>query len=178
MKNMPDRPIAFWNHGAFLGEIRQKGGCAMRKLDTTALRKEQAKRLRSKGMGYGTIAAMTGLKKDAVRFACRDVAPGVEDGALADRMKDGEACLYCGSDLQQHAGAGRSRKFCSEECRRAYWKIHRHEGKRRERSVFTHICAFCGRTFEVYGRSPRKYCSRHCFMLHRNGTRPHKEEAV
>lgn len=155
---------------------RQKGS-VMRKLDTTVLVKEQAKLLRGRGMGYGTIASMTGLKKESVRFTCRDVTPRPEDAALADRMKSGAACLFCGSDLHQHDGAGRSRKFCGDECRRAYWKIHRHDGKRRDCSIFTHICVFCGRPFEVYGRTPRKYCSRHCYMLHRNGNIPHKETA-
>ena len=163
-----------WNHGAFLGETGQKEERVMKKLDTTALRKEQARLLRIRGMGYGTIASMTGLKREAVRFACRNVTPGQENVTLADQMKNGEACLYCGAELHNHSGIGRSRKFCGDECRRAYWKIHRTEGIRREYSVFTHNCIFCGRTFEVYGRAPRKYCSRHCFMLHRNGHKPHK----
>ena len=146
----------------------------MKKLDTIYLRKEQAKLLRTRGMSHTKIAAMTGLTRGIVNNISRKMDSVEKNHGLDERMKNGESCLYCGADIQQHAGTGRSRKFCGDECRRAYWKIHRSEGKRRENTVFTHICLFCGRTFEVYGRTPRKYCSRHCFMLHRNGHKPHK----
>ena len=141
----------------------------MKKLDITKLKKEQAKILRSKGMGYKKIAAVTGLTKDAVRNAIKDVAPGPEDRTLGDRMENGEACQYCGDDLPRQSGSGRHRRYCSDQCRRAYWQIHRAEGK--QISVYTHICTYCGKTFEVYGRVKRKYCSRDCYMQHRNGDR-------
>ena len=64
----------------------------MKKLDVTKLKKEQAKILRSKGMGYKKIAAVTGLTKDVVRNAIKDIVPGPEDRTLGDRMENGEAC--------------------------------------------------------------------------------------
>ena len=139
----------------------------MKKLDVTKLKKEQAKILRSKGMGYKKIAAVTGLTKDVVRNAIKDVTPGPEDRTLGDRMENGEACLYCGDDLPRQSGSGRHRRYCSDGCRRAYWQIHRAEGK--QLSTYTHICTYCGKAFEVYGRVKRKYCSRDCYMQHRNG---------
>ena len=150
----------------------------MKKLDITALQKEQARLLRARGMGYGKIAAMTGLKKEAVRYACRDIDVVEEDVSLDDRMKFGTACLYCGTDLPEQGGTGRRHRYCDNTCRREYWKLHRSEVRRRPQSFYTHTCAYCGKTFEVYGKVERKYCDRHCFMLHRNGHKPPNQEAV
>ncbi len=154
----------------------RRGCFVLKKLDLTALRKEQARILRSRGMSLGKTAKWTGLTKDVVRNIGRSLPPVEEDRSLEGKMENGEACLYCGADLPQKVGSGRRRRYCSDGCRRAYWKIHREEGKKKTGSVYTHKCAFCGKSFEVYGRVKRKYCSRHCFMLHRNGNDPHPEK--
>lgn len=150
----------------------------MKKLDITPLQKEQAKILRARGMGYGTIATVTGLKKDAARYACRDIEAPQEDNGLLERMQNGKACLYCGADLPHQEGVGRKAHYCGNECRREYWRIHRSEVQKRPKSIYTHTCAYCGKTFEVYGTRERKYCNRHCFMLHRNGHKLPESDAL
>lgn len=149
----------------------------MKRLDIRPLQKEQAMILRARGMGYGTIALTTGLKKEAVRYLCRDIeAP--EDSGLAEAMKNGTACMYCGAELPKQEGVGRKAHYCGNSCRREYWRIHRAEVQKRPKSMYTHICAYCGKTFEVYGTRERKYCDRHCFMLHRNGHLPLTDATV
>ena len=137
--------------------------------DITELKKEQAKILRAKGMGYGRIGFWTGLQKHIVQYAVREIEPPPEDGDLDRRLKEGEACLYCGSEIPKQKRSGRHRRFCCETCRRAYWKIHRAEVQKKPKSMYTHTCVYCGKIFEVYGKVERKYCSRHCYMLHRHG---------
>jgi tRNA(Ile2) C34 agmatinyltransferase TiaS len=41
-----------------------------------------------------------------------------------------------------------------------------------------HKCIYCGKTFESCGKRARKYCDRHCFMLHRNGHKLPNLEAI
>lgn len=150
----------------------------MRKLDITALRKEQAKLLRSKGMSIGKTADWTGLTKGVVNNISRGIGAVEEDKTIEERMKAGKACLYCGADLPEHNGVGRYAHYCGNTCRREYWRIHRDEVAQKPKSIYTHTCAYCGKTFESYGKRARKYCDRHCFMLHRNGHKLPNLEAI
>lgn len=141
----------------------------MQKIDITETQKDQARRLRAKGIGYKKIAAVTGLDRDSVRYACRGTEPAAEIENLDILMRDGEACMYCGDPITQPPGSGRRRRFCSTFCRREYWKIHRSELKQSPEAFHTMLCAYCGKTFEVYGRYNRKYCCHEHYLLHRNG---------
>ena len=141
----------------------------MQKIDITEIQKDQARRLREKGMSLGKVALVTGLTKNIVSKACKDIHDGEEDKTLDERMQHGEACMYCGSPIEQPPGSGRRRRFCSTFCRREYWKIHRSELKQSPEAFHTMLCAYCGRTFEVYGRYNRKYCCHEHYLLHRNG---------
>ena len=147
----------------------------MNQMNVRDLQKHQARLLREKGLGYGGIAKLTGLGKETVRYVCRDIQPGEENRHLDRQMKNGEACLFCGEDLKPQHGSGRRRKFCCEECRRAYWKINRKKlGVKRPESMHVYSCAYCGKTFESYGKVSRKYCSRTCYLLHRYGDQMEK----
>lgn len=121
-------------------------------IDRNSIAKEQARLLREKGMGYKRIAGITGLTRDAVRNTCKKIGAVQEDGTLFDRIQEGSACTYCGGAMEQHSGSGRPRRFCTENCRRQYWRLHRLEQKRREDKLFLRTCAYCGRTFQIYGK--------------------------
>ena len=134
-------------------------------MEKREIQNEQARRLRKWGIGYKRIAAITGLDREAVRYVCRGIEAGEDDG-VAEKMESGEACLFCGELLQPTIGPGRHRRFCCEECRRFYWKLHRSRAKRKD--VHIQVCAYCGKTFEVYGKTRRKYCCHEHYLLHRN----------
>lgn len=141
----------------------------MQKVDRIAIQKEQARRLRAHGIGYKKIASITGLDRDAVRYVCKDIPADQEDGTAVDRMKSGEACLFCAAGIEQPLGPGRRRRFCCENCRREYWRLHRSQQAKKPEAIHIQTCAFCGHTFDVYGRVRRKYCCHEHYLLHRQG---------
>ena len=140
----------------------------MKEEELMKLHKEQARAMRKSGYGYGTIGMVTGLKRHTVRYICRDIKVA---GEGRQKVTEGETCLYCGADLPKQKGAGRPHRFCSDSCRRNYWKIHREEGQKKPEAIYINSCVFCGKTFEVYGKSKQRFCSRHCHMMYRNGHR-------
>lgn len=74
-------------------------------------------------------------------------------------------CPQCGKEIRidrKHSVIGRPRKFCSDECRRKFWKAHPNaEGWS---SFEKHICPVCGEVFFAAHENTRvrKYCSRAC----------------
>ena len=128
----------------------------------------QIKELRMQGMGYRAVAEAVGLTRDIVRNYCK--ANGMEGYAKAtalnirERVSDGKACVCCGKAINQPEN-GRRRKFCSEKCRRQWWKTHPEAGKRK--AIYKKVCAHCGKDFEAYGDSRRKYCSHNCYIKDR-----------
>jgi len=145
--------------------VIREDGEVMEIMEKREIQNEQARRLRKRGIGYKRIAAITDLDREAVRYVCRDIEAGEDDG-VADKMESGKACLFCGEPLPTTSGPGRHRRFCCEECRRFYWKLHRSQGKRKD--IHIQACAFCGKTFEVYGKTRHKYCCHEHYLLHRN----------
>lgn len=132
----------------------------------------QIRELRSAGSGYKTTAALTGLSRDQVRNYCLKWGIGgyrqVYQANLKDRIDEGRACVYCGGRIRK-AKTGRPRKFCSEACRRKYWKIHREERKENPDAVYSQECPYCHRIFTVYGNRHRKYCCHEHYVLARFG---------
>ena len=92
-----------------------------------------------------------------------------------DWMNDGRACAFCGAELIQPE-TGRHKRFCSEICRRNYWRTHPNEIKQKSTAVYTMECHYCHEVFEVYGNKTRKYCCHEHYILDRFG--PKKIQAV
>ena len=130
----------------------------------------QVKEMRLKGMGYRAIAEALGLSRDIVRNHCKAKGMGGYVAATVKNLQEREVqngiCLCCGEEISQQ-GNGRPRKFCSEKCRRQWWKTHPEEGNRK--AVYTQVCARCGKEFTAYGNSHRKYCSHDCYIRARFG---------
>ena len=128
----------------------------------------QIKELRMKGAGYRSIASILGLSRDIVRNYCK--ANGMEGFAQAtlqnlhERMAEGKACVCCGKEIIQPE-SGRPRRFCSDKCRRQWWKTHPEAAKRK--AIYTKTCARCGNVFEAYGDNRRKYCNHDCYIKDR-----------
>ena len=107
-------------------------------------------KLREQGLGYKRISAETGLTLGAVRNTCRMAEKNVTSNE--------NVCLCCGKKLTASEGRGRTKKFCSDRCRNQFWRQHLDEKKGNSKSVYTKTCAYCGKTFEVYGHKAQKYC--------------------
>lgn len=128
----------------------------------------QVKELRMKGVGYRAVADALGLSRDIVRNYCRANGMGGYAAAAMKNVQEqaagGNICICCGRGLIQ-PGNGRPRKFCSEKCRRQWWKMHPEAVNRK--AVYTMVCAHCGKGFESYGNGNRKYCSHDCYIKDR-----------
>ena len=128
----------------------------------------QIKELRMRGQGYRAIGVAVGLSRDIVRNFCK--AKGMDGYARAmalnmqERLACGKACACCGKEISQ-PGNGRPRKFCSDKCRRAWWKLHPEAAQRKHTHI--EVCAYCKMEFEVNGSRKQKYCSHNCYIKNR-----------
>lgn len=129
----------------------------MTKEQTSAIRE-----MRINGQGYKAIAAGLGIPLGTVQSYCRrnDL-----DGKAQDLVAAG-VCRYCGKPLQQMKGK-RRREFCSDRCRIRWWDAHRDQINSHTTRKVT--CACCGREFDAYVSSGRKYCSHACYIRKRFG---------
>ena len=73
-------------------------------------------------------------------------------------------CRNCGRPLPQYPKR-KQRKFCSEACRRAWWKLH--PELIHKAAFYPATCAHCGQKFQSYGNRKRKYCSHACYIAAR-----------
>jgi hypothetical protein len=122
--------------------------------------REKILELRRTGMGYQAIANEVREKRDAVRYICK--SRGL--GGNGEDIHPENTCPSCCKPLIQPRGRGRRRRFCSENCRRAWWKKHPEEAVRRETALYITKCECCGSTFTSYGNNHRRYCSRDCYI--------------
>lgn len=128
----------------------------------TKEQREQIVDLRKKGYGYRLIGQMLGLSRDAVRYFCK--ANGMAGNAENVLISDGANCPCCGGEILQNGGKGRRKKFCSEKCRREWWKKHPGAGNKSESAIYQSTCSACGKEFTAYGNNHRKYCSHACYI--------------
>lgn len=136
----------------------------------TAYQARQIREFRMKGVGYRSIAAVTGLSRDIVRNYCKthDLDGfGVELTAnMKEQIQRGTVCLCCGKPVKQPA-TGRKRKFCSDKCRRQWWGKHKDALQKKESSIYQLTCAYCGKVYPSYGNKTRKYCCHECYVRDR-----------
>ena len=122
-------------------------------------------------MQQAILLRQNGMSNRKIRYQCKkqgyDKAP--VDESLLTKIQNREACAYCGKPITQNDSPGRKRRFCSDECRRAFWHLHRAEEKQSPKAIYTRVCAYCGKTFEVYGDKDRKYCSRAHYLEAHSG---------
>lgn len=121
--------------------------------------------LRAQNMGYGAIARKVGISENTVKSFCRRNAQRTKQERQNISTQE-HRCLYCGVPVTQNAGR-KEKKFCSDKCRNKWWNAHLDKVDRR--AIREVNCANCGRTFSVYGRAERKYCSHDCYIRHRFG---------
>ena len=128
--------------------------------------------LRMTGLGYRAIANEVELSRDVVRNFCKN--NGLNgylanaDDNIRKMVIDNALCLNCRTPIKQPK-RGKARKFCSEKCRRTWWKENADKGNRKETAVYKLVCAYCGEEFESYGNKNRKYCCHECYIKDRFG---------
>lgn len=138
----------------------------------TEYQRNKIPELRKNGMGYKAIANVLGLSRDIVRGFCKKY--GLEGDAILVQknievhVKNGILCPYCSKPLTQPK-LGRKKRFCCDECRRAWWKENQSELSRKDTAFYSAVCTCCGKEFRSYGNKSRKYCSHECYIKDRFG---------
>ncbi|MEY8390446.1 RNA polymerase subunit sigma-70 [Lachnospiraceae bacterium] len=122
----------------------------------TDAQKENIRYLRGEGLGYRAIAARLGISENTVKSFCR--RSGLTGIA---KPEPAHVCRQCGQPLVE-SPKRKGRKFCSEACRRAWWKEHAELIDRK--AFYSLFCAECGKEFLSYGNQKRKYCSHACYI--------------
>lgn len=136
----------------------------------TSDEKEKIRELRLKGMGYKKIANFLNLTRDSVRGFCKRNGLAGNSCVVAlnfeEKMKRNLLCAYCNKPINQN-GKGRTRRFCSDECRRKWWNENQDKRNKKETAFYKFTCAYCGKEFSAYGNKNRKYCSHNCYIKDR-----------
>ena len=116
---------------------------------------------RAQGMGYTAIAGALGLPKNTVKSFCQRNGLGKDTTVFAKPIPD-HICRQCGEPLEQTAHR-KTRRFCSDACRLAWWHTHRDHG----RNAKWRICPACQKEFATDRR--QTYCSHACYIRARFG---------
>ena len=119
----------------------------------TEYQKNQIVLLRLKGFTYAKIAEKLELSINTVKSFYQ-----------RNKKQSDLICKYCGKAFIQPKGT-RTKFFCSDNCRMKWWNIHGCDSK--HNAVYEFKCECCGKVFEAYGNSHRKYCSRTCYITAR-----------
>ena len=106
----------------------------------TEIEKTEIRKQRVEGIGYLRIANSMGISVNTIRSFCKR------------------------NDL---VGRARKKEFCSDECRVKWWNAHQNQVSRK--AVYEFTCAYCGKSFTVYGNNHRKYCNHDCYIADRFG---------
>ena len=142
---------------------------------------KQITQLRLKGLGYKSISKVIGASRETVKYYCK--THGLDGNAAdvkiryAERRRNPEACKQCGRKLVRTGHSGK-KLFCTEKCRRDWWKEHPEESVKGKDSFYNFQCAGCGKYFTVYGNKRRKYCSHDCYIVDRFWKGPNKSITV
>lgn len=112
--------------------------------------------LRAEGLGHKRISSEFGLNINSVKSFCRSIEK-------RDNFPHPSICQHCGAEIEKQGQ--RVKKFCSDTCRNHWWQHHRSELNRKSQVSVT--CRHCQKSFQAYEHEGRKFCSHHCYILHR-----------
>ena len=140
----------------------------------TDYQKNKIAEFRRQGMGYKAIANVLGLTRDIVRGFCKrcglDGNAAVIQKNIDLKISAGFLCGFCSKPIKQPQ-RGRKRRFCSDECRRMWWKDNTDKCSPKETALYKLTCTFCNKGFTSYGNRNRRYCCHECYIAHRFGGR-------
>jgi endogenous inhibitor of DNA gyrase (YacG/DUF329 family) len=132
----------------------------------TNLQKQRVAELRGQGTGYARIAESLGISENTVKSYCQRNNLGGNMVAAIQPVDMQTFCRQCGKALTQSPGK-KPIKFCSAECRAAWWKAH--PERLNMKAVYRFTCPACGTEFTAYGNAKRKYCRHACYIADRFG---------
>ena len=127
----------------------------------TLEQKNEIIRLRKQDVGYTAIATQLGISKDTVKSFCKRNNIG---GFRGETKPDSGGCPWCGKAVVSVPGH-KPKRFCSDECRIAWWKAN--PNKSNPSATYSFTCSNCGMEFSAFGNSHRKYCSHACYITAR-----------
>lgn len=132
------------------------------------IHKQQIKELRLSGLGYKKIAKITSVSLSNVKYYCKtNNLAGYGEQLKISYEEPGEKRLYCkqcGRKIIRNKYSGK-KLFCTETCRRLWWKEN---GKEATRARYEIKCKYCGKRFVYYSSNHnRKFCSRDCYIKDR-----------
>lgn len=136
----------------------------------TDIEKQQIQDLRLNGVGYKAIASELTISRDTIRGYCKrnglDGDSKVVSMNLVEKKNQNIICACCNKSIKQKE-RGRSRRFCSEECRRKWWNKNQDKRNKKDTAIYKYSCLHCGNEFSSYGNKDRKYCSHNCYIKSR-----------
>ena len=139
----------------------------------TVKQKEQIRRLRGEGHGYGDIAGLLGVPLNSIKSFCRREGLTGRKTAAGNVPSETDTCWCCGLPVRQNPGR-KAKKFCSDACRMKWWSDH--PEKRHRNAVVESICPHCSKPFTAYATAHRKYCCHACYIADRFGGGKNEQE--
>jgi len=131
----------------------------------TADQKQQIQEMRQKGLSYLQIASALNISENTIKSYCRRNNLGTMKSPNKQTANEIQvSCKHCGKPLTRGA-KGQPRKFCSDKCRRAWWKAN--DNQLMKKAYYTFKCMECGKKFESYGNRSRKFCGHACYIKNR-----------
>lgn len=130
----------------------------------TGEQKESIHQMRAEKFSYSQIATSLGISLNTIKSYCR--RNGLHGNLSQTANGDDTVCQQCGKRLYQKQKQ-KPKKFCSDQCRRAWWKEH--QDQLHKKAVYVLTCAHCGTSFQSYGNKKRKYCTHACYIKDRFG---------
>lgn len=134
----------------------------------TGEQKELILQLRAGGLGPAEISRRTDVPKNTVKSFLKRNSTPVSVPVKAEVQESADSCRECGRPIIQNPKT-KQKIFCCDACRVKWWSKHRNELSRSASAVYTFKCRNCGRMFQAYGNSHRKYCSHACYIADRYG---------
>ena len=127
--------------------------------------KRKIHQMRNKGQSYLQIAKALDISENTIKSYCRRNNLSTKKISKPKAIKEiYTVCKHCEKPLT-HGTKGQPKKFCSEECRRSWWKAN--DGQLMKKAYYILICQECGDKFESYGNQNRKFCGHACYIKNR-----------
>jgi len=137
--------------------------------------KEQVAKYRNDGLAYSEIGRALDVSVNTIKSYCRrNGLTGLKKPLKKTCKEKTTHCLQCGKTLKQGM-PGKPNKFCSEKCRRDWWKENQEQ--QNGKAYYTIKCNGCGIEFKSYGNRDRKFCSHACYIKSRFGRRENNDQS-
>ncbi len=112
--------------------------------------KNKIHQMRQDGQSYKQIASTLNISENTIKSYCRrnNLSIQTTTAEIDKSNKDKQihtTCKQCEKPIGQNK-KGQRKKFCTDECRRKWWKSN--EDKLSKKAYYTLTCNMCKRTFE------------------------------